>query len=78
LVAFRERVARSASGLRRRAQSMGFLFAEGLFATVLGVAIVRVNVGFVVPGGMTAGLKEAVARLGRPVAARVMGLERLP
>jgi hypothetical protein len=78
LGALRGRVARSASGLRRRAQSIGFLFAEGLFATVLGVAIVRVNMEFVVPGRMTGGLKEAVARLGRPVAARVMGLERLP
>ena len=57
---------------------MGLFFAEGLFATVMGVSTVRVNVALGVPGGMTGGFKEAVARLGRPVAARVMGLERLP
>ena len=50
----------------------------GLFvkAVVFGVAIVRVKV--LMPGGSVGGLNEAVARFGRPVAARVMALERLP
>jgi hypothetical protein len=30
------------------------------------------------PGGRVGGLKEAVARLGRPVAASVMGLDMAP
>ena len=47
-------------------------------AVVFGVAMVRVKVLVEEPGGTVGGLKDAVARLGSPVAASVMGLERLP
>jgi len=47
-------------------------------AVVLGVAMVRVKALGVDPGGSVGGLKDAVARLGRPVAASVMGLDMLP
>ena len=40
--------------------------------------MVRVKLGEVAPGGMMVGLKVAVAPRGRPVAERMMGLERLP
>ncbi len=40
-----------------------------------GVAMVRVKVLVVGPGGRVGGLKEAVARSGSPVAARVIGLD---
>ena len=47
-------------------------------AVVFGVAMVRVKVLVVEPGGRMGGLNEALARLGSPVAARVMGLDMLP
>ena len=45
---------------------------------VLGVAMVRVKVFVADPGGTIGGLNDAVAKFGRPVAARVMGLDRFP
>ena len=47
-------------------------------AVVFGVAMVRVKEFEVEPGGTMGGLKEAFARFGSPVAARVMGLDILP
>src|ERR1700677_1633944 len=65
-----------AAGNRRRAQKVEGV-GSCLSAVVLGVVMVRVKFG-AAPGGREAGLKEAVARLGRPVAARAIGLARLP
>ena len=70
------RRARGAMGSNRSAQADGWMGAGCCSeAVVFGVAMVRVKVLVVAPGGRVGGLKEAVARLGRPVAARVMGLE---
>jgi hypothetical protein len=63
-------------GLRRNAHMAGECLLSD--ALVLGVAIVRVKVFEVAPGGRVGGLNEAFARLGSPVAARVMGLDILP
>ena len=76
----RGRKARIAVGKNRNAQVTGGWVRVGLFfsAVVLGVAMVRVKALVMPPGGRVGGLKEAVARLGRPVAARVIGLDMLP
>ena len=65
-------------GNKRKAQAIGEELVQLFLAVVLGVAMVRVKVLAVDPGGSVGGLKEAVARLGRPVAARAMGLDMLP
>ena len=70
----------AAIGIRRDAQR---IFAEVwiallFFAGVFGVAMVSVKVLVEAPGGRIGGLKDAVARLGRPVAASVIGLDIFP
>ena len=75
---FRGRRVRAAMGHRRSAQVIGE-GEEGFFdAVVFGVAMVRVKVLVADPGGSVGGLKEAVERVGRPVAARAIGLDMLP
>ncbi len=74
----RGRKTRGATGSNRNAQLMDGLLETLSNAAVFGVAMVRVTVLFVLPGGRVGGLKEAVARFGRPVAASVMGLEMAP
>src|SRR5216683_1616922 len=72
------RRARLAIGSNRSASAGGG--GAGLLrsrAAVFGVVMVRVKVLGVAPGGRLAGLKEAVAMLGRPVAVRLMALERV-
>src|ERR1700675_1936085 len=78
LLLLRERRVRTARGNDRKAQVRGEWIGLLFDAVVLGVAMVRVNAFDVEPGGTMGGLKEAFARLGSPVAARVMGLDMLP
>src|SRR5487761_1819279 len=57
-----------------RSASRGVVLALRWSAVVCEVLMVRVNAFGVVPGGRYAGLKDAVAKGGSPVAARVIGL----
>src|SRR5437870_3954013 len=75
---WRGRRVKSAIGDKRNARVMGGRSGKVLDAVVFGVAMVKVKVFEVEPGGTMGGLKEALARFGRPVAARVMGLDMLP
>src|SRR5580704_19358493 len=74
----RARRLKTATGDKTNAQVMGEERAPEFDAVVLGVAMVKVNVFDVEAGGTMGGLNEAFARLGSPVAARVMGLDMLP
>ena len=65
-------------GSKRNAQVMVGGAGLALCAVELGVAMVKVKALVADPGGSVGGLKDAVARLGRPVAARVMGLDMAP
>jgi hypothetical protein len=67
-----------ASGHTKKAHTRCEL--DGLLcdAVVFGVVIVIVKALAAAPGGRMGGLKEAVARLGKPVAAKVTGLEMAP
>ncbi len=74
----RERRVKTAMGNDRNAHVTGEWTGLVFDAVVFGVAIVRVKVFEVEPGGTVGGLNEAFARLGSPVAASVMGLDMLP
>jgi len=78
LLLLRERRVKTAMGNDRKAQVRGEWIGLLSDAMVLGVAIVRVKEFGVEPGGTMGGLNEAFARLGSPVAARVIGLDMLP
>lgn len=71
---FRKRRAMPVIGKRRSANRGALVPELAPSAVVCGVLIVRVKAFGVVPGGRLAGLKEAVARVGSPVAAREIGL----
>ena len=73
MLRLRGRRVRVAMGINKSAHLIeGWLV---FWAVVFGVAMVRVKVLVVDPGVIVGGLKDAVARLGRPVAARVIGLD---
>ena len=74
----RGRTTRVATGNNRNAHLRDGWVGALSSAAVFGVAMVRVKVLFVLPGGRVGGLKEAVARFGRPVAASVIELEMAP
>ena len=74
----RGRTTRVATGNNRNAHLKDGWVGTLSSATVFGVAMVRVKVLFVLAGGRAGGLKEAVARFGRPVAASVIGLDMAP
>jgi hypothetical protein len=74
----RGRKTRDVMGSNRNAHLMDGWVGARSNAAVIGVAMVRVKVLFVLPGGRVGGLKEAVARFGRPVAASVIGLDMAP
>ena len=75
---WRERRVKTAMGNDRNAHLRGEWRGPGFKAVVFGVAMVKVKVLEVEPGGTMGGLNEAFARLGSPVAANVMGLDMLP
>lgn len=76
------RARRMKNGISRAAMAIervDFESGEGeLSAVDLRVVMVRVKVLVVLPGGKRVGLKMAMAPGGRPVAARIMGLLRVP
>jgi len=74
---WRGRRVKSAMGHNRNAMVMEWR-CLAMEAVVFGVAMVKVKVFEVEPGGTVGGLNEAFAGLGSPVAARVMGLDMLP
>jgi len=74
----RGRKTRGATESNRNAHLMDGWVEALSNSAVFGVATVRVKVLFVLPGGRVGGLKEAMARFGRPVAASVIGLDMAP